>query len=97
MLNCFCFLKKQFFLVIFVQLEWEICELVSCLLLEGDKGREEDVEELEIEEDVRDFDENFVLEDMFLGEYDLNEDNEFVDFDGGDIDVVVFSGDEIEF
>lgn len=97
MLNCFCFLKKQFFLVIFVQLEWEICELVSCLLLEGDQGREEDVEELEIEEDVRDFDENFVLEDMFLGEYDLNEDNEFVDFDGGDIDVVVFSGDEIEF
>lgn len=97
MLNCFCFLKKQFFLVIFVQLEWEICELVSCLLLEGDQGREEDVEELEIEEDVRDFDENFVLEDMFLSEYDLNEDNEFVDFDGGDIDVVVFSGDEIEF
>ena len=89
-------LKKQSSLAILVQLERETCESASRPPSEGDQSSEEDSEQLEIEEDARDLDENPASEDMLPGEHDPNEDNEFVDYDGGDTDATVSSGDETE-
>ena len=89
-------LRKQSSLAILVAQERETCESASRPPSEGDiQGREEDAEV--IEEDARDSEENLQPDDLrAVDERDLNGDNGFVDYDGGDTDEAASSGDESE-